>query len=674
MIHLEQNMVFAGRYLLIKQIGIGGFSEVWLAKDQMTSNTEIALKVFVPEKGLDDVGISQFSDEYAITQPLNHSNLVKVNYFDIEKGSPFLVMPFMRQGSLTKQLFEKKSLSEKDIAQIILDIAGALDYLHHHKIVHQDIKPDNILMDDGKYMLSDFGISGKMRSTLRKHSTTKNAITVAYASPERFGKRPMVHPAGDVFSLAVMIYELATGEVPWMGAGGIVLHNNNQIPLLPTSYSPEFINIIEQCMAIKPEERPLPKDLLKSAKSFVQTGKWTPIAIEVKPDKAEQIGRKTTIHPPKDIVPSQAKENAKPKPKKKKKGVIAVVLSIVVVAIIAGVYFVNEASKQREFDSLYNNGLALFSEGNFFDAKNTFIDAQGIKSNYSIEDKIEACNDSIDQGYKRNVNAANKMFQQNDFLKAVVLYKNALKYKPGDEFVLNKLSSLNAKIDNLFNATISEGKRLLAEKQFESATQQFEKANEIKPNNNETPALFAQVDRDIENAYTACINEGNDFLDRKKFNEAKNSFNQALLYKPNDETAKNSLSKIPERYYYKPSITKGNKGKYASLELVSIEITKTETLISFKFKKVNDDGYNVSLYGPNSSNAFYLKDYSGNKYKLKRAQGISFGENQRISGTKNFKLVFERLPSQTRKIDIIQGINQIVESVTYWNFKGILLN
>ena len=278
MIELRENIIFAGRYKLVKQIGRGGFSEVWLAKDQMAKNTEIALKVFVPEKGLDDIGIKQFSEEYALTQPLNHPNLLKPSYFDIIKGSPYLIMPFMKRGSLTKMLYEQGTLKEKDIAKIIKDIASALSYLHKHKIVHQDIKPDNILIDEeNNYLLTDFGISSRMRSTLRKHSTNKSAMTVAYAPPERFGKRPQTLPAGDVFSLAVMVYELTTGEVPWMGAGGVVLTNEDQIPLIPESYSQELCDIIEKCMSINPYERPSTDDLLNSANSYLQTGKWSKI-------------------------------------------------------------------------------------------------------------------------------------------------------------------------------------------------------------------------------------------------------------------------------------------------------------------------------------------------------------------------------------------------------------
>lgn len=268
---LKENVVFAGRYLLIRQIGVGGFSEVWLAADQMAEDTKVAIKVFVPDKGLDENGIVQFRKEYALTQPLNHSNLLKANHFDIFETSPYLVMPFMENGSLSKLMYQKGNFCEDEIVEIIRQIASGLSYLHRNNIVHQDIKPDNILVDrEGNYLLTDFGISSRMRNTLTRHSTSKTAMTVSYAPPERFGKRPQTIPAGDIFSFAVMIYELTTGDVPWMGAGGVVLSNEDQIPLIPEEYSGELTSLIERCMSIDPEKRPNAIDLLKFANHYFE--------------------------------------------------------------------------------------------------------------------------------------------------------------------------------------------------------------------------------------------------------------------------------------------------------------------------------------------------------------------------------------------------------------------
>ncbi len=267
--NLKENALFAGRYLLLKLIGVGGFSEVWLATDQMTEDTRVAIKVFVPDKGLDEDGIHQFRKEYALTQPLNHSNLLKANYFDIFESSPYLVMPFMENGSLSKLMYKKGTFSEEEIVEIIRQIGSGMAYLHRNNIVHQDIKPDNILVDrEDNYLLTDFGISSKMRNTLTRHSTSKTAMTVSYAPPERFGKYPQTTPAGDIFSFGVMMYELTTGEVPWMGAGGVVLRSDDQVPLIPETYSPALSSIIEKCMSVDPANRPTARDLADFANDY----------------------------------------------------------------------------------------------------------------------------------------------------------------------------------------------------------------------------------------------------------------------------------------------------------------------------------------------------------------------------------------------------------------------
>ena len=274
---LRPNHIFANRYRLIEQVGVGGFAEVWKAADQMAEDMEVAVKIYAPEKGLDDIGIRQFRKEYALTQSLNHPNLLQANYYDIIAGSPYLIMPFIKNGSLARLLYELGPLNEEQLAVLLRQVAGALAYLHSRTppIMHQDIKPENILIDaDNTYRLTDFSISSQLRSTLRKSTTSQQAMTMAYAPPERFGKRPRNVCAGDVFSLGVMVYEATTGELPWMGAGGVVLRDNEQIPLLPEGFSPALVNMIEATMAIEPENRPSAEDLAKSAGQYLETGKW----------------------------------------------------------------------------------------------------------------------------------------------------------------------------------------------------------------------------------------------------------------------------------------------------------------------------------------------------------------------------------------------------------------
>ncbi|GAA4439771.1 hypothetical protein GCM10023188_36340 [Pontibacter saemangeumensis] len=276
---LQQNDVFAGHYLLKELIGRGGFSEVWKTEDLMADGIVEAIKVYAPESGMDEIGIKQFRNEYITIRSLDHPHLMQVYRFDIQNGVPYLVMPFMERGSLSRLLYEKGPFSEADIALVMKQVGGGLDYLHTRQpaVLHQDIKPDNILVtNDGSYKLADFGISSRTRNTLRKVTGHKQALALAYAPPERFAAHPINNQAGDMFSLGVTLYELCTGEVPWMGNGGLGLLQGAEIPDLPSTYSRILNNIIKACLNLDWEKRPTAKQLEQEGAYFLENDSWKP--------------------------------------------------------------------------------------------------------------------------------------------------------------------------------------------------------------------------------------------------------------------------------------------------------------------------------------------------------------------------------------------------------------
>lgn len=271
--------IFAGRYQLQKLLGLGGFSEVWQVIDQMAENTILALKIYAAGAGLDEDGIELFRREYSLTLPLNHKNLLKPTYFDIYEGSPYLVMPLCEKGSLTKKLFRQGTMSETDLALMISNVSDGLTYLHQRApvVLHQDIKPDNVLITaKDEYLLSDFGISSRMRHTMMKstRSTSSNSLTIAYAPPEKFSNRPKSMPASDIFSFGVMMYELCTNEVPWMGHGGQSLLTGSAVPELPEQYSAEFNKIVQACMNLEPAQRPTAQQLHGLTLAYLDKGQW----------------------------------------------------------------------------------------------------------------------------------------------------------------------------------------------------------------------------------------------------------------------------------------------------------------------------------------------------------------------------------------------------------------
>ena len=126
---LEEQLFFGerNRYRLIKKLGSGGFSEVWLAEDTRANNMEVALKIYASAGGLDKEGVEMFSNEFSLLFNMNHSNLLKPTHFDDFQNRPFLAMPFCKNGSAQKLVGQ---FSEKDAWRFIHDVASGLYYLH----------------------------------------------------------------------------------------------------------------------------------------------------------------------------------------------------------------------------------------------------------------------------------------------------------------------------------------------------------------------------------------------------------------------------------------------------------------------------------------------------------------------------------------------------------------
>lgn len=307
---LSENLLFAGRYRLISRIGMGGFSEVWKVADEMAEDRHMALKVYAPERGLDEHGIKQFRREYAITLDLNHPNLLKAYHFDVFNGSPYLLMPLCTGGSLYSKLAEKGPLTEKQLAELLLQLAAALEYLHRKDVTHQDIKPDNVLIDDdGNYLLVDFGISSRLRVTMQKSTTTAKSMTVAYAPPEKFLSMAKLGPEGDVFSLGVMMVELLTGDLPWNGMGGAYLRPDSLPMALPESISQGLTALIQRCTAYDPAQRPAPKELREAAERFLSSGNWAPPMLLNMGRKTEVIANLQPTSTIETILPEQPSQS-----------------------------------------------------------------------------------------------------------------------------------------------------------------------------------------------------------------------------------------------------------------------------------------------------------------------------------------------------------------------------
>lgn len=325
---LTENQLFANRYRSIKLLGQGAFSEVWKAEDTKVSNLTVALKVYAPDKGLDKDGAEVFGDEFAIVFNLHHQNLLTPSTFDEENGSPYLVLPFCERGS-SLRLVEK--MDEQQVAKFLRDVSSALTYLHERGIVHQDIKPDNVLIDEaGDYLVTDFGISTRIRSTLwRSVGDKKSAGTRAYMGPERYGRNKQSVMASDVWSLGATVFELMRGDVPFGEDGGLVQMMGALVPETGGQYSVELKRLVEKCLSKETWDRPTARQLRDICDGFLRTGTWNMTSLNKVGVQEPEKPKKTTGWPTENkVMISESGQSArmplliepllKPKPEKQR--------------------------------------------------------------------------------------------------------------------------------------------------------------------------------------------------------------------------------------------------------------------------------------------------------------------------------------------------------------------
>ena len=233
----------------------------------------VAVKVYA---ALDGKGITEFRDEFKNVYKLHHPNLLRPDYFDTVGDNPYLVMPYCPKSAddLVGQM------TEHELWRFIRDVASGLAYLHDNDVIHRDIKPENILQDErGDYVISDFGLSIKMRSTLRQASMRQNdgfSGTIAYMAPELFTSKPTAVKATDVWALGVTIYEMATGELPFCGQGGCMLNAGAKIPEFDTAtWSSSLNEVMRLCLAKDPWDRPTAEEIAEYSKLVMNADKRT---------------------------------------------------------------------------------------------------------------------------------------------------------------------------------------------------------------------------------------------------------------------------------------------------------------------------------------------------------------------------------------------------------------
>lgn len=245
------------RYEIIMKIGSGGMADVYKAKDHVL-NRLIAIKVLKQEYSTDATFVKKFRVEAQSAAGLSHPNIVNVYDVGEDDGVYFIVMELVQGITLKNYIDMKGKLDIREALNISVQIASGLSAAHENRIIHRDIKPQNIIMSrDGKVKVTDFGIAKVADSTT---VTTTAAGTVHYISPEQ-ARGGYSDERSDIYSLGITMYEMVTGRVPFEGETNVavaLMHIQSEItpprqlePSIPVS----FEKIILKCTQKKPERR-----------------------------------------------------------------------------------------------------------------------------------------------------------------------------------------------------------------------------------------------------------------------------------------------------------------------------------------------------------------------------------------------------------------------------------
>jgi len=250
---MEEGILFHNHYLLKRVLGRGGFSEVWLAEDVHVNHMEVALKVYAPGMVDNDI-VQDLRKQWKIVFNFHHSHLLCPIHFDVFERSPYLVLPYCERGSATNLI---GAISEDEAWRFLRDVASGLAYLHEPEmpIIHQDIKPHNVLMDNMEnFLITDFVIRTKVRGKFG---------VFAYMAPERFGENPMPIKASDIWSLGATMFELLEGDTPYGDHGGLVQKSGAEIPDLKGNWSPALKKIVKLCLLNETWDRPTAMQLVE---------------------------------------------------------------------------------------------------------------------------------------------------------------------------------------------------------------------------------------------------------------------------------------------------------------------------------------------------------------------------------------------------------------------------
>src|SRR5262249_6644059 len=255
----EVQAALGPKYKIVRKIGSGGFGDVYLGEHTQLGR-KVAIKILVESFASQGELVKRFQREARSAAALTHPNIIDIYDVGESEGLHYFVMKYIEGETLAHKMEREKKVAQGESINIMKQVADALDYAHEHDVIHRDIKPPNIMLDQfGKPVLMDFGVARvAYEANLTKTGTLMG--TPHYLAPEQpLGK--VVDGRSDIYSLGIVFYEMLAGRPPFHDENSITVifkHINEtpaQLQTIDPELDPDLCKLVHKMIAKEPEQR-----------------------------------------------------------------------------------------------------------------------------------------------------------------------------------------------------------------------------------------------------------------------------------------------------------------------------------------------------------------------------------------------------------------------------------
>lgn len=354
--------VLANKYEITEKVGGGGMANVYKAR-RLRDDRVVAIKALKPEFLEDEEFVARFKREAHAVSGLKHPSIVDTIDVGEENGVYFIVMEYVEGETLKDSIRRNGALNVEAAIHIGIQICRALDYAHAHRVIHRDIKPQNILVSvDGTVKVADFGIAKGATSSTVTIAGSNIMGSVHYSSPEQ-ARGGFTDEKSDLYSLGVVLYEAVTGKVPFEGDTPVTvaIKHIQEKPVPPSHINPLVPRALEEIILKAMEKetglrydsaREMEQDLIRCLSepngAFVTHFKPGAETFYIPADKVKEMADEKTREPakrkappPKKAEPRTRPEQPKEEPKRAKSAwqVLKILLGVLALLVVAGGLF-----------------------------------------------------------------------------------------------------------------------------------------------------------------------------------------------------------------------------------------------------------------------------------------------------------------------------------------------